>query len=334
MRLLLVVLCGLSVSLGLSAAHADEQFEVSPTAMLRLRLGHDSSEGVTRFTVPQVRLGLEAKMKKVFRSEVTISADNFSLELLEAWISVRAYKKHLQVQTGYFKRPFARERLTPAAWVGGVNRTLIRKRFNQGRDLGLMLHNGLRRRKGFEWAIGFFADFDVDDIDPELGIANLRPTLAARVGWHSAKADGYRETDRHGGALRGGVGLATVVYFEDGRDTPGARGLRWTADGILKAYGLTVAAAAFGRTPALSDPTHSLGAHAHVGYRFQMQSEFELVMRYGGFFEHNASDRHEVTTGLNVYLFGDYFRVRVDGSWLRRPAGDGWRARLQVGARY
>ncbi|MFT5430363.1 MAG: hypothetical protein ACI9OJ_001037 [Myxococcota bacterium] len=309
------------------------KFKIKPDFLIQTRMTYLSQRNDTTVGLPRARFGLEGKLKGMLEAELSLGFDDFALELKDAYADVFAYGHALRVKVGHFKRPFSRERLTSGARIGGVERMLIRGEFDQGRDLGVMLHNGLTDRDGFEWAFGVFTDFDLDEFDPAVGELGVRPTLALRLGYNTKGLEGYRETDEDRGPFRFGVGASGLVFLETSDSAPGRRGYRWNVDAIAKVRGVTAAAALFGRIRELSGGHDALGAYAHVAYRLASLEELEVALRYGGLLPDSGTKEHEATLGINTYFFSDHLMVKADGGVLVGDGGNDYRFRLQVQVR-
>ena len=289
------------------------KFKVKPGILLQAWLAYHGESGDVLATIPGARIKLRAGMKGLFMAKLAVGFGDFEVELKDAFVNVNAYGRSLQVRTGYFKLPFSRERLTPGAWTGGVERTVIRTAFGQGRDIGLMLHNGLTSEDGFEWALGLFSDFEIKEFDPAVGPLDIRPTLALRIGYNMAGLKGYRETDATRGPLRVGGGFSALAFLENGASAPGRRGYRWNVDAIAKIEGFTLAAAGYGHMSAVDSLSHeALGAYAHVGYRLDRVRDLEFALRYGGLFPDVAPTEQEIMAGISAFFFDDHLIVRTD----------------------
>ena len=329
--------------------------EVEAMVQTRLTWESETTSDSTTLSLPRARIALEGRLHKKLHYDVSLDFGGFEFEVLNAYLDVRAYKSDLIVRVGHFKRPFGRQRLTTAARQGLVERTFIKKRrhFGAGRDLGLMLHNDLKRGSGLEWAFGLFADIDAESVfertlqkkvtGNDVGLSDpfrFRPTLGGRVGYHMKGLRGYEETDRDrtGPRVGGGIGVIALLTEES---TSERVGIRWEADVIAKMWGLTLSAAVLGRAEdqASGFEHQALGIYSHAGYRFGFFPALEVAARYAGLFEEVAStshEHHEVSWGLNGYLFNDHLKLQLDASWLSNyEAGapyekDAYRFRFQI----
>lgn len=305
-------------------------------SLIQTRMEVDSATDITRFRLRRARIKLRVRYTKALEANLSVDFGDFALSVLNAYTDVRAIKNHLHVRVGHFKRPFSRQRLSGSADQGVAERTFLKDHFGSGRDLGAMLHNGVKR-DGFRWSAGVFGDFDLATFI-EVGQDEIEPVFAARVEYAMDDLDGYSETDSARTGIRAG-GAASVLYMMG--DKRGQEGVRWEVDAIAKLYGATLSVAWFGRqgeTTSVSAPKTYInyGVYTHAAYRFIQ--ELEVAARWSGLFPDGSSARHEVTGALNAYLFDEHLRATVDGSLLRAPvAGTGatapvneWRVRVQL----
>ena len=311
-------------------------FQVDPRVLLQTLLSYNSlQDDEPVMSLPRARAVLVGRWGRLLRAKIAVDFGDFDVSLKSAYVDVRALKRYLRVRLGRFKRPFSRFWLTSSADQGLPLRTFLKSQLNLERDIGLMLHNGVKSSRGFRWAVGLFGDLDSSDVDEE-GIPPFKPTLGVRVAWGMPGLDGYEETDRTGGPLRAGVGAGTVVFLAQHK--PRRTGLRWGVDAIAKLYGVTIAAEVLGTTDADYRGLERLGAYAHAAYR--PLRWLEVAARWSGLFPKDFDSSHEVGGGINTYFFGDHLRASVDMAFLRSPipgAGaletDGWRIRTLVQVR-
>ncbi|MFT7623831.1 MAG: hypothetical protein ACI9WU_003016 [Myxococcota bacterium] len=278
----------------------------------------DSEEETTpSLSLIRARPSLSGRYTRNLSWKLSAAFGDFEPRLRHAWINVRAYKRHLQMRVGRFKRPFSIMRLTSFHRQGGIDRGLASNALGSGYDLGAALHNGFRDAKaGFHWTAGAFAED--------------RLVLAGRVGWASEGMRAYRQTDQSRGGLRWSA-AAGVQWF--GKRAAKVQKLELEVDAMLKAHGLTVAAQ-LGQS--LVDDQQTLSLHSHVGYR--IIPELEPVLRYDSVFPDTGAMEQEAVLGLNAYLFENHLRATLDGAWLDRvvlgtgaaAAQSGYRVRFML----
>ena len=252
----------------------------------------------------------------------------------------------LHMRLGSYKRPFSREQVTSSGRLELVDRSIANKAFGQGRDLGLMFHNGYEKSPIFEWALGVFngtgekpwfeGALEEDDAGEIAGISSkskfdnipdrFHPMVVARIGYNRGKLKGYSEADLEGGPLRFGTGLSGIVDFDsDGGSDSNIRG---ELDFILKAAGFSLTCAAYVMS---SQDGDDFSSQAYASWGLNVQTGYVIkgmvqpVLRYALVdLEGDDNNVQEITGGLSVYVFGHNLKWQVDGGGILREheAGD------------
>ncbi len=141
----------------------------------------------------------------------------------------------VQVRAGQYKKPFNRHQLQSSNTLALIDRAFIDGHYGGGRDVGLMFHNGIAKKTGFEWAIGGFAGHGTPS--PPTSIpARIHPLFVARIGLSTPGMDEYSQIDFERGGFRGAVGLNTQIDFDADHSNDGLT--RHGLDGIMKIGGL------------------------------------------------------------------------------------------------
>lgn len=331
-----------------SAVHADEpappagekepDFDFEAKGRLQVRYTHESEAETNQVELARARLILKGDYKKVLDLDLGMDFGGFDAEVTNAFLNVRAYKKHLQVRAGRMKRPFLRQFMTSSFDLVVVERSILAGDFQARRDLGVLLHNG--DKDEFEWALGLFGDLQPSDFAEET--PEFRPAIAARVAYHQDGLDPYDEGDRKGGGFRIGGAVSALVHVdrttEEGRDT----GYRLEGDVLMRVAGASIGAGAFYRAEDLVDAdfTRIVAGFGNLDYTFlddyTVAARYSLAKRLD---KNEALDRteHELTVGAVARFFDDHLSVYVDGSWLRdsrlTAETDAFRFRLQLGVK-
>ncbi|MBT9555438.1 MAG: hypothetical protein IV100_05370 [Myxococcales bacterium] len=320
------------------AAEKEPDFDFEAKGRLQVRYTHESEAESNQVELARARLILKGGYKKVFDLDLGMDFGGFDAEVTNAFLNVKAYKKHLQVRAGRMKRPFLRQFMTSSFDLVVVERSILASDFQARRDLGLLLHNG--DKDEFEWALGVFGDLQPSDFAEET--PEFRPAIAARVAYHQDGLDPYSEGDRKGGGFRVGGAVSALVHVdrttEEGRDT----GYRLEGDVLMRVAGTSIGAGVLFRAEDLVDAdfTRIVAGFGNVDYTFL--DDYTVAARYSlakRLEKNEALDRteHELTVGAVARFFGDHLSVYVDGSWLRdaRPSAetDSFRFRLQLGVK-
>ena len=238
---------------------------------------------------------------------------------------------------GQWKRPFSRQQIASTSRLEFVDRAITDAAFDNGRDIGIGLHNDYEASPPVEWFVGIFngantegqlrGDVRVDPVTGEGEIvdgafsnvpAQMKPTLLARIGFNQGGIKGYSEGDLEGGPLRTSVALSGMAHFN--HDDSGEGALLGGLDFVAKAYGLSATGGLFlasVQRETFSDQRFArLGVYSQVGY--VIAEQFEPALRYALVAPSGeADDVHEFTASLNLYSFGHAVEWKVDGSILR-----------------
>lgn len=242
--------------------------------------------------------------------------------------------KVFHLRFGSYKKPFSRQQLTSSSKLELVDRSITDKAFGQGRDLGLMFHNNIRKSHAFEWAVGVFNGTgvkpwfegkleeddsgDVDGISSKSKFTNVpdrfHPMVVARLGFNHGELKGYSEADLEGGPLRLGLGVSGILDFDsDEGDDSNVRG---EFDFILKAAGFSTTGGVYVMSAqdggGFGDQAfNSFGLHAQVGY--VLKRMVQPLFRYAMVDLDGENNRtQELTGGLSIYIFGHNLKWQTD----------------------
>ena len=315
-------------------------FDFSARGRLQVRYTHESEAESNQVELPRARVILRGDYKKLLELDLGMDFGGFDAEVANAFLNVRAYKKHLQVRAGRMKRPFLRQFMNSAFGLVLAERSMLEDGFQARRDLGVLLHNG--DKDELEWALGIFGDLQPSDFAEET--PEFRPVIAARVGYHQDGLDPYDEGDRRGGRFRIGGALSALVHVDRTTAKVGERdtGYRLEGDVLMRVEGASIGLGALYRAEDLVDPdfTRFVAGFGNVDYTFL--HDYTVAARYSltkPLENNEAPERteHELTVGAVARFFNDHLSVHVDGSWLRDTGfadeTDSFRFRLQLGVK-
>ena len=183
------------------------------------------------------------------------------------------------------------------------------KAFNADRDVGLMLHNNIKKSPVVEWAVGLF-----NGQGPNTQVDNMSPMLVARAGYNYNGIKGYSEADLEGGGLRFGVAAGLMSDLrptsEDdvtGETVTGDPTHIAQADFSLKANGFATTGEFF-----LDLTGGSIGAQLQAGYL--LGGQWQPGLR-GVYLDQGDGDTHtEVGVALSSYLLKHKFKWQNDVS--------------------
>ena len=302
---------------------ADGNFKTTIGSRVQMRLeaeqsGDDAMEHA--FYVPRARLSLSGHAwTPDLKYKLQIEWDKGVAALKDYYVK-HVVNDGLMVQGGQFKRPFSRNYIASSSKLG-VERTLTYKHFDIGRDLGVMVHNGVGKVTGFEYAVGVFNGTGVQpdysgDVEEgalvDFGGNNvpdqMHPMIVFRTGLSNAGKQMYDSVDFKGGGLRWGVAVNTMVDL----DVPDADAGSTVSgvDGMIKVSGLTLQAAAFMSTAQQnpewsSQETADIGLHAETTYLIGEKFAPGLRFAQAGAADGSTVDMEFGLTG-GIFLFGGH----------------------------
>lgn len=196
--------------------------------------------------------------------------------------------KSLAKRVGKFDLPFARESLSI---IGLSTGSLVSEKFqpHKNKGVGVLVHNGTEGQIEYMVAI----------VDSGVG---------ARLGYNFGQIEGYKYSDKAGGDLRFGIGLAgfsTFKYTEFKFDDN-----RLTLDAITKFNHFTIDGSVYylrDSKEKVEDNKNKFGGQ--LGANYLINSVFEPVVRYS-FLKPEKNYFHEVMGGFGYYLFEDHLKVQ------------------------
>jgi len=253
------------------------------------------------------------------------------------------------LRAGQWKRPFSRQQISSSGNLEMVDRAITDKQFKQGRDVGIVVHNGYEDAPELEWVAGVFngqgdkSSFTpvVDEVTGEVtngSFSNVpkdfMPLFIGRIGINKNGLKGYSEADLEGGPLRWGVGAAVWVEGDfDGGDDEQHQA---TVDAIAKLNGMSASLGVFAQTLAGDTELATIGSHVQVGKVFgEKTRRMNGVARYAVLMPQGdmAEDpTHEIVVGWGWLPHGHNAKLQLDLSSVIAPGGkfaDHLIARLQ-----
>jgi hypothetical protein len=253
------------------------------------------------------------------------------------------------LRAGQWKRPFSRQQINSSGNLEMVDRAITDKQFKQGRDVGVVVHNGYEDAPEVEWNVGVWngqgdkSNFTpvVDEVTGEVtngSFSNVpkdfMPLFIGRVGLNKNGLKGYSEADLEGGSLRWGVGAAVWVEGDfDGGDNEQHQA---TVDAVVKVNGISASLAAFLQTLPGDTELATIGSHVQVGkvfgektMRMNGVARYAILMPQGD----GAPDPiHEIVVGWGWLPHGHNAKLQLDLASVIDPGGafaDHLIARLQ-----
>lgn len=273
-----------------------------------------------------------------------IGFDRGDVALRDLYVDGVAERRWLHVRAGQMKLPWSRQRLASSAAQQFADRAITDGAFGAGRDVGLLLHNGLTPAVPLEWALGIFnGTGDTSElsgtvtVDPATGEGaisgggfsnvpkRMKPLIAARLGYNRAGADAYTEPDLTGGPIRSAAAVSAILE-------PAAAGapprVRAEVDAIVKWQHLSVSAAAYLRAEGDGDALASveakqLGFHAQAGQVLGRRKRGELATRYARVNVLEGGWQDESSLAGTLFISGHTLQCTADLSLLRRRSATG-----------
>ena len=248
---------------GFEIENADGTYRLGIGARMQLRysvgqilVDGEDSETFGAFVLRRGRVTLAGHAhSKNIRYKLQVGWDKDAPVLKDMYFDLGP-KTGVQLRAGQMKMPFSRQQLNSSSKLDLVDRAITDKAFLGGRDIGLMVHNGVTSGEGVEASLGLFngngdkasvtGDVVTDD-DGAMSLSGVKiqnepslfhPEIVGRVAYGSEGLAGYDEIDWKGGDLRGGVGLnaGTDLDLDDTDDGH----VRAGVDGLVRVDGLSV----------------------------------------------------------------------------------------------
>lgn len=278
---------------------------ISGRVQTRLTFEHPGADGVDdeiAFSIPRARLkvggnafteGLEYALQVDFGKGKASLKDYY----VDYFVN-----PHFGVRIGQMKMPFSRQQLTSSGSQTFVDRAITDKAFTAGRDVGLYVLSDYEK-SNLEYAVGVFNGTG-DNVVP----SQFRPTVAARVGWHSDQMRGYKEADLEGGGFRWAVAGNAKINFDVKTEEPRDESMQAGADFALKAHGFSATGAFYlGMTgPTIGDlEMEAIGAHVQAGY--VIKGVYMPAIRWSALMpEGDKNDVMEIQGAFNIFPFGSH----------------------------
>jgi hypothetical protein len=262
-------------------------------------------------------------------------AGSFSF-LKDFFIEHRVSPAPVYVRGGQWRRPFFRQELVSDFGAQFNERSIVNELAGGGRDLGVALHNDYEKSpEGVEWVVGVFNGFSGGADRPTIPVTcttdveastttcvngrpttfkpDFGPTLAARAGWNSAKANGYSEADLEGGPLRYSFGAGYKIdlanFAKHGQPSLAdnlSQGLE--VDWNIKANGFSFTGGAVMMKIKAADPEY--GLLLQPGYMI-VPKHVEVAGRFG-IAKEDDGNHLEALGALNYYVHGHRMKLASD----------------------
>jgi hypothetical protein len=309
-------------------------------------------ETETAFEIPRARLTLKGhaytkRMSYKFQSDF---GKGF-VALKDFFTDYRIGGGEIRIRGGQFKKPFSRQQINSSSKLEFVDRSIVDKAFDNGRDIGLEIHNNLGKAPDLEWAVGIFngtgdkglfkGDVVVDPMTGEGSVeggkfsnvpAKVRPAVAARVGYNHGGIKGYSEADLEGGPLRYAVAAAALAHFDGGTDNAFAN---VGADFVVKNEGLSATGGVYLKQSGADAGDLSyegMGTYVQLGY--VIDKRWQPAVRYALLAADGGDKQHEVSAAFSSYNFSHGLKWQTDVSLLSSDIGgtttNDYRARTQL----
>ncbi len=254
-----------------------------------------------------------------------------------------AVPKKLYFRVGQGKKPYARFFLTSPierAFVldaTAYNYAKTGLPIGHGVDIGAEIGNNFVVAKGLEWTLGVYngtsampivtgvvhphqpdasgelipvTEAPLEEVTVTNYPAKMKPTLIGRFGYNWGGLKGYYASDQDGGPPRGGIAASIQADFDGDGDQRSF--LRWEADGIFKAYHLTLSG---GINFVYSAEGHFYESPELMGYAMHGQAGYaikgwvEPVFRYSYVNPPGADNAiSEFAGGLGLFFFKSQFK--------------------------
>ncbi len=317
----------------------DGKFKMAISGRMQVRgtyansLRGDERVHESNFALERSRIGLSGHAyKKELAYKVQLAWDKGSVGLKDYFFDFEL-SPYLFLRAGQYKKPFSRQFIASSGKIKFVARAITHEKFGIGRDVGVMLHNGLTRKNGVEYAVGLFNGTGeigqlrgAVEVDPVTGIGNItdgsisnvpdvmEPLLVARIGYSSSNLKGYEETDFVRGATRWGVSAAGQFAFDADNDDSSL--CSFQLDAIAKRNGVSANAAVYAGfqqagSSAFKRRLQEIGAHLEVGYLAWVKTE--VALRYG-FYSPRAEQTHthELAAGVSYFWRKHSLKLTTD----------------------
>lgn len=291
------------------------------------------------FSVAAARLGVKGSVyseRIYFKSEVDLGGGRVDLQ--DFFFDYRFGEGKTRVRVGQFKKPFSRQTLTTDSRLEFTDRSIVDFYFDNGRDLGLELHNGFVDDAQVEWALGIFNGTGAAGVfqpivvvDPTTmaeevvgGVTSnvpnkVRPALVGRIGYNANGIEGYAEADLEGGDLRYALAFASMTHFHLGGNSAITRN---GVDFVFKQDGVSATGAVYAEMqgPKIGDVEYTgIGGYIQAGY--VVDKKYQPAFRYAVITEKGGNSVQEIGAVFNIYRFGHDFKWQNEATLLNTDVG-------------
>lgn len=329
---------------------------------------------LSAFYIPRARFQAEGHLfgkDNRFKAEVGFGDGGSFSFLKDLFLEKRIPGSPLYLRFGQWKRPFNRAEIVSDFASTFNERSIQNELAGGGRSLGVAVHNDYEKSpEGIEWVVGVFNTFsggsDRPDLggaiektcetDPMTGVIDCRgtrvsnfpsdfgPTAVARIGFNSAKAKGYAESDIEGGPLRYAVGAAYKVdlaNFARGSEASWAENSSHGVelDANVKTAGFSLTGGFVLMKIKSGDPEY--GFYVQPGFmvipkKAEVAARFALITvpAVNAMMEEIHRNQIEARAAFNYYWHGHTWKVASDVGFVKltgdEPSEDGGDLQVRV----
>jgi hypothetical protein len=196
---------------------------------------------------------------------------------------------HLQIATGKFAIPFARQQVMPAYkgqfFVPSILDIDYAVNGDANRDVGFLFHNGYHQHI-------------------EYAAALVKGGLGARAAYNHGDIDAYDPVDWNGGHLRWAAGVSGYLGWDIDKKTIEDQNKLLSVDGIVKYQHFTSNAVFY-----YNNKGNAMGAGVDAGYL--MHHKWEPAIHYA--LSHAKATKQQVTAALTRYFYGHNVKAQLYG---------------------
>jgi phosphate-selective porin OprO and OprP len=320
---------------GFIIASEDGNFLLHPFLLLQVRnvtnwrdgaKANGSDDTQNGFEIRRMQIGFDGNVftpDLTYRLFIQTERSGGDAALFDAWVKYHFPDTPWYVEAGQFKTPFAHEQMVYDRTLLAADRTLTDdilasgEAFSQGVMAIFDNHDAIRAKADFTNGFGVndvnFEDYPVRPANFGIGLRGEYKFTGQWRDYDQFTSEGDKEDLA---VLGGGLDWTEADPFDAVRQ---AIDFQWNHGG------LGVYAGYIGRYTANNGApgdTFDVGAVGQISYLFTDQ-HWEIFGRYDylkldgrEFAAGTNTNIHEITVGVNYYLFGQNFKLTLDGSYL------------------
>jgi len=201
----------------------------------------------------------------------------------------------VQVRAGQYKKPFTRHFLQPNNTVALVEYSFINAHYGSGRDIGLMFHNGIAEKTGFEWSAALFDGHGMAGV-PAGEDRRIHPLIVARIGLSTPGMREYSQIDFERGGLRAALAFNTQLDFDADQNDDGQT--RHGLDGMVKLGGFGGQFAVYTQT--LQTEPDRWSAQRIIDYGLHTEANFVVEERLAPALRYAMVRARDRDTGTDI----------------------------------